>query len=182
MSKLYSLVIALVVMVIAQAHSPLARACGDKLTVLGGGLPFDRIHTSQRQGSMILYLSPDSRLAAANGDARLEEALVRNGHQVRIVHTGAELKQALAESRVDFVLSDWNEVPQLQPEVTAGVPVVPVIYGSSAEERVYAQSRSGCVVESAKGHNRQFVREVESLLENQGSLAESCAGAAAVSG
>jgi len=180
MNRLVSMVTTLAIATLALASAPSALACGDKLTVLGGGIPFDRIHTSHRQGSVILYLNPDSRLSAASGDARLEETLVRNGHQVRVARTGAELKQALAEGRVDFVLSDWNEAPQLQTDIMTGVPVVPVIYGDKAEARAYARSRSGCVVESEKGHNRQFVREVEALIENQSGLAASCTGAAAI--
>jgi len=182
MSKLYSLVVAVVMMVIALANPPPAGACGDKLTVLGGGIPFDRVHANHRHGSLILYLSPDSRLSATNTDARLDQTLTRDGHQVRVVRTSAELKQALEQGSADFVLADWNDAPRLQPDAIAGVPFVPVIYGSSVEERVYAQSRSGCVVESAKGHNRQFVREVETLLENQAGLAASCTGAAVASG
>lgn len=178
MNKLYSMACALTVALLAAAIPPAAQACGDKLTVLGGGIPFDRVHSSHRQGSLILYLSPDSRLAATNADARLDKTLTRNGHQVRVVRTGAELKQALAEGRADFVLADWSEAPQLQPDLIAGVLVVPVIYGSTTEERTLAKSRSGCVVESNKGHNRQFIHEVEALLDKQSGLAASCTGAA----
>ena len=180
MNKLYSTVTALTITALALTSPPAVQACGDKLTVLGGGIPFDRIHTSHRNGSLILYLSPDSRLTETNADARLDQTLTRNGHQVRVARTGAELKQALEETRADFVLADWSEVPQLRPDLIAGVPVVPVTYGSTSEERAYAQSRAGCVVESSKGRNRQFVREVETLLENQSGLAASCSGFGAV--
>ena len=180
MNKRMHLSAAATVVALVMAGSPAALGCGDKLTVLGGGIPFDRIHTSHRNGSLILYLSADSRLTETNADARLDQTLTRNGHQVRVVRTGAELKQALEETRADFVLADWSEVQQLRPDLIAGVPVVPVTYGSSSEERAYAQSRAGCVVESSKGRNRQFVREVETLLENQSGLAASCSGSGAV--
>ncbi len=179
MHRLYAMVTALTVAALTMVNPPAAQACGDKLTVLGGGIPFDRVHSSHRQGSLILYLRPDSRLSATNTDARLDQMLTRNGHQVRVVKSGAELKQALEAGRADFVLADWSDAPQLQLDVIAGVPVVPVVYGSTAEERVYENSRSGCVVESNKGHNRQFVQEVESLLENQAGLAARCSGSVA---
>ena len=175
MNRLFSLVGGLGVALLVLASPPVAQACGDKLTVLGGGLPFDRIHTNHRHGSLILYLSPDSRLLATNGAAHLDQALMRDGHQVRRVQTSAELKQALNESQADFVLIDWTDARQLHPEVITGVPIVPVVYGASAEERAFAQSRSGCVVQSSKGHNRQFVRAVETFLEEkQSGLAASC--------
>jgi len=156
--------------------SPTLRACGDKLTILGGGIPFDRIHSDRRQGVVVLYLMPDSRLSAASGDARLDEKLTRNGHQVRIAHTDAELKQVLAEGKVDFVLADWTEAPRLQPEV-ASTPIVPVIPAGSQDARAHV--RTGCMVEAYKGRDRQFVRDVEALLDNQAGLSATCSGAAA---
>ena len=123
-----------------------------------------------------MYLSPDSRLTATNNDARIDQALTRDGHQVKTVQSSAELKQALDAGQVDFVLIDWNDAKQLQPDVVAHVPVVPVTYGSDAAEKALAQSRSGCVVQSNKRHSQEMVHEVESLLENQSTLATSCSG------
>ncbi len=175
MNKLFPILTALTIAALSMASPPVAQACGDKLTVLGGGLPFDRIHTNHRHGSVILFLSPDSRLAATNGDVALDRTLTRAGHRVRSVRTSAELRQALGTAQVDFVLMDWSEARQLQAGLGTSVPVVPVTYGGSAEERAVAQSRSGCVVQSTRGRGRQLVREVEALLENQSGLASSCA-------
>jgi hypothetical protein len=67
--------------------------------------------------------------------------------------------------------------------VIANVPIVPVTYDGDAAERALAQSRSGCVVQSNKRHSREMVHEVETLLENQSTLASSCSGSlAATSG
>jgi hypothetical protein len=183
MDRIIAVISALAVAVLALASAPSAQACGDKLTVLGGGIPFDKIHTNHRHGSVIMYLSPDSKLSATNNDARLDQALTRDGHQVRLVQSSAELKQALDSGQADFVLIDWSEAKQLQPDVVAKVPIVPVTYGTDAAERALAQTRSGCVVQSSKGHDHQMVHEVEALLENQSGLASSCAASlAATSG
>jgi hypothetical protein len=176
MNKSISLATALGLATLALASAPVAQACGDKLTVLGGGIPFEKIHTNHRHGSLVMYLSPDSRLSAFNNDARLDQALTRDGHQVKMVQSSAELKQALDAGQVDFVLIDWNEAKQLQPNVVASVPIVPVTYGDDAAERALVQSRSGCVVQSNKRHSREMVHEVEALLENQSALATSCSG------
>jgi hypothetical protein len=176
MNRLLTTVTAVTVAVLALASVPAARACGDKLTVLGGGIPFEKIHTNHRRGSLIMYLSPDSRLSATNSDARLDQALTRDGHQVRLVQSSAELKQALDAGQADFVLIDWSEAKRLQSDLLAQVPIVPVTYGSDAAERTLTQTRSGCVVESSKGRSHQMVHEVEALLENQSALASSCAG------
>jgi hypothetical protein len=179
MNKLISLAATLIIATLALASTPVAQACGDKLTVLGGGIPFEKIHTSHRHGSLVMYLSPDSRLSATNSDARLDQALTRDGHQVKVVMSSAELKQALDAGQVDFVLIDLNEARQLQADVLAHVPIVPVTYGSDATERALLQTRSGCVVESNKRHTHEMVHEVEALLENQAALAASCAGSLA---
>ena len=183
MEKLISMVTTLAIATLALVSAPSAQACGDKLTVLGGGIPFEKIHTNHRHGSVVMYLSPSSRLLATNSDARLDQALTRDGHQVKLVQSSAELKQALDSGQVDFVLIDLSEARQLQADVVAHVPIVPVTYGSDAAERALAQSRSGCVVESNKRHTYEMVHEVEALLENQSALASSCAGSlAATSG
>jgi len=176
MNKLLSLAATLALATFVLASATTARACGDKLTVLGGGIPFEKIHTNHRHGSLVMYLSPDSRLSATNSDARLDQALTRDGHQVKVVQSSAELKQALDAGQVDFVLIDWSEAKQLQADVAAHVPIVPVTYDNDAAERALAQTRSGCVVQSNKRHSSQMVHEVEALLENQSSLAASCAG------
>ena len=183
MNRLVSMVTTLAIATFALASAPSALACGDKLTVLGGGIPFDKIHTNHRHGSLIMYLSPDSRLSATNSDARIDQALTRDGHQVKVVQSSAELKQALDSGQADFVLIDWSEAQHLQPGVIAKVPIVPVTYDGDAGERALAQSRSGCVVQSNKRHSREMVHEVEDLLENQSALASSCSGSlAATSG
>ncbi len=176
MNKLTSMATTLAITTLALASAPSAIACGDKLTVLGGGIPFDKIHTNHRHGSLIMYLSPDSRLSAINSDARLDQALTRDGHQVRLVQSNAELKQALDSGQADFVLIDWSEAAHLQPGVIANVPIVPVTYEGDAAGRALAQTRSGCVVQSNKRHSREMVQEVETLLENQSTLASSCSG------
>jgi hypothetical protein len=177
MKKLLAVIVPAAVILSWAMTSPLARACGDKLTILGGGIPFDRIHSDHRHGSVLLYLNPDSRLSTASGDSHLDETLTRNGHQVRIARTDAELKQALSEGKVDFVLADWSEAPRIQPDVSGGIPIVSVIPGGSQDARAHV--RAGCMVESYKGHDRQFVRDVEALLDNQVGLSASCGGAAA---
>ena len=183
MDKLLTMLTTLAIGTLALASAPSALACGDKLTVLGGGIPFEKIHTNHRHGSLVMYLSPDSRLLATNSDARIDQALTRDGHQVKLVQSSAELKQALDSAQVDFVLIDLSEARQLQADVLAHVPIVPVTYGSDATERALAQTRSGCVVESNKRHSHEMVHEVEALLENQSALASSCAGSlAATSG
>ena len=76
------------VAVLGLTASPAIRACGDKLTILGGGIPFDRIHSDRKAGTVILYLVPDSRLSTASAMRAWIEKLTQNGHQVRVARYG----------------------------------------------------------------------------------------------
>jgi hypothetical protein len=164
------------------APVPSVEACGDKLLVLGGGLPFERVHVSRRQSNVILFLNPDSRLSATNSEVRLDQTLARAGHKVRSVVSTAELTRALDEARADFVLMDWRDTHLLPGALRGTVPILPVTYGATAEERAAAQASRNCVVEASKGHNRQFVRAIESILERDASPTDSCTGAGSSAG
>jgi hypothetical protein len=158
------------------AAVPAAHACGDKLVVLGGGLPFERIHVSRHQSNVILFLNPESRFSATNAELRLDQTLSRAGHKVRSVQSTAELTRALDEARADFVLMDWRDARLLSGALRGSAPIVPVTYGASAEERAAAQASRNCVVEASKGRTRQFVRAIEAILERDASPADTCTG------
>jgi len=158
--------------------APPARACGDKLMVLGGGLPFERVHVGRRQSNVILFLNPDSRLSATNAELRLDQTLTRAGHKVRSVVSTTELTRALNEARADFVLMDWRDTRLLPGPLRTGVPIMPVTYGANAEERAAAQASRECVVEASKGRARQLVRAIETILERDASSVGTCAGSA----
>jgi hypothetical protein len=161
---------------------PPALACGDKLMVLGGGLPFERVHVGRRQSNVILFLNPESRLSATNAELRLDQTLARAGHKVRSVVSTAELTRALDEARADFVLMDWRDTRLLPGPLRHSVPIMPVTYGANAEERAAAQASHNCVVEASKGRARQLVRAIETILERDASSAGTCAGSGNAAG
>ena len=150
--------------------------------VLGGGIPFERVHVSRRQSNVILFLNPDSRLSATNAELKLDQTLTRAGHKVRSVVSTAELTRALDEARADFVLMDWRDTRLLSGTIRGSVPVLPVTYGASAEERAAAEESRNCVVEASKGHTRQFVRAIETILERDASPVAACTGSGSATG
>ena len=167
MNKSTSLATALGLATLALASAPVAQACGDKLTVLGGGIPFEKIHTNHRHGSLVMYLSPDSRLSAFNNDARLDQALTRDGHQVKIgaVERRTEAGARCGPGRLRIDRLERGEAAAA--ECGCQRADRPGHLRDDAAERALVQSRSGCVVQSNKRHSREMVHEVEALLENR---------------
>jgi hypothetical protein len=141
-----------------------ALACGDKLVALGGGVPFDRIH-SDHPGNVLLYLNPGSRLNAANNDLRLDRALARAGHTVHSVATRDDLERAMQGAEADVVLMDWADAMQLNAQLTDKVPTLPVNYGGSAGNTVPADAHGRCIIDADKRRAIVLVRAVNSIVE-----------------
>ena len=81
-----------------------AHACGDKLSVIGGGVSFDRVNENQYHGNIVMLLEPDSTLRAANDELKLRRALEYAGNKVRTVETPTELANVLGQGHTDVVL------------------------------------------------------------------------------
>jgi len=141
-----------------------ALACGDKLVALGGGVPFDRIH-SDHPGNVLLYLNPASRLTAANNDLRLDRALTRAGHTVRTVATRDDLDRAVRDAAADVVLMDWADARELDASLTDKVPTLPVRYGAGTADTALAGAGSRCVIDADKRRAIVLVRAVNTIVE-----------------
>ena len=141
-----------------------ALACGDKLVALGGGVPFDRIH-SAHPGNVLLYLNPCSSLNTANNDLRLDRALTRAGHTVRTVATRNDLDRVMRDATADVVLMDWADAMQLNARLTDKLPTLPVRYGAGTTAP--AESHDGCFIEADKRRAVTLVRAVNSIMEGR---------------
>ena len=101
-----------------------AQACGDKLSVIGGGVSFDRV--SQHRGNVVMLVEPNSSLRAANDDLKLRQALEYAGNKVSTVETSAELTRVLDKGKTDVVLVSWSDAVRLQEQMVnrSGSPTV----------------------------------------------------------
>ena len=84
-----------------------AQACGDKLSVIGGGVSLDRV--SQHRGNVVMLVEPNSSLRAANDNLKLRQALEYAGNKVSTVETSAELSRVLELGKTDVVLVSWSD-------------------------------------------------------------------------
>ena len=134
------------------AHAP-AAACGDKLSMMGGGVSFELVNPTRHRGNVVLFVTPDSPLRLSKREQTLEKTLRRAGHTVRVVNSPAELASALQAGNVDIVLTDAQEAT---PRPIATGPEEPC---SSCVAGTYLPaSRNRFFVDFAKPHVRRPCR------------------------
>lgn len=165
-------ILAVLVATTTFVSAPSARACGDKLVPLGGGVRFEQIHVSRHPGKIILFLNPTSTLRTANDEFGLSAALERAGHAVSTVENVQQLEAALQTGNPDLVLMDWSDVVQLHNEVQnegGSPPILPVLYRPTAEQLLAAREQTSCLAPATKRKGRMVVvQSVEQIMERRG--------------
>jgi hypothetical protein len=145
-----------------------AFACGDKLSVIGGGVSFDRV--SQHRGNVVMLVEPNSSLRAANDALKLRQALEYAGNKVRTVETAAELEDVLQQGKVDVVLVSWGESGKLQARLAErqGSPtVLPVAYKTDPVELTNAGRDGTCFARVEQRADKRLVRAVGRVMEQR---------------
>ena len=168
---------------VALTMPQVARACGDKLIVLGHGVRFERIAESRHPSTIVLYLNPQSRLPQADEQFHLAAVLELAGHTVAAVESQAELERSLRDEHPDMVIADLADARALREQLaesSAGPILMPVLYQPTKAELTEAEAQSSCVGQAAKRTRRQLMRTVEDLLERRAKgLPTDCRAAAA---
>jgi DNA-binding NtrC family response regulator len=145
-----------------------AQACGDKLSVIGGGVSFDRV--AQHRGNVVMLVEPNSSLRAANDELKLRQALEYAGNKVSTVENAGELSQVLDKGKTDVVLVSWSDATQLQQQMVnrAGAPtVLRVAYKTDPTELKAASKQGVCYARVEQRQDRQLVRTVGRVLEQR---------------
>ncbi len=156
---------------VAMATLPLASAvfaCGDKLSVIGGGVSFDRL--SQHRGNVVMLVEPNSSLRAANEALKLRQALEYAGNKVRTVDTAAELQSVLEQDPVDVVLVSWGDSGKLQAQLAErpdAPTVLPVAYKADPVELTNASRDGTCFAKVEQRSDKRLVRAVGRVLEQR---------------
>lgn len=144
-----------------------ADACGDKLSVIGGGVSFDRVSRDQYHGNVVMLLAPNSALRAANDELKLRQALEYAGNKVRTVETAADLASIVAKGNVDVVLVSWSDAAKLRDELAggSGAPfLLPVAYGVDNKELTAASQKGVCYT---LARDKQLVKAVSRVMEQR---------------
>ena len=103
-------------------------ACGDKFLVIGRGTR--RIQTARHRASILLVLPPDTGLAAAAREMKLEATLKQAGHTVETLTAPAKMSASLAARRYDFVIAGAAAAAMVVRDssgVTPAPTVIPLV-------------------------------------------------------
>jgi len=84
-------------------------ACGDKLSLVGGGVSFERVSQAGPPGRIVVLSEPGSQMKAAETDLGLVAEFKRSGHDVKVVADANELDRVVREQGADIVVAHWSE-------------------------------------------------------------------------
>jgi len=95
-----------------------AGACGDKLLVLGRGVPF-QVGPAEFPASILFYVNPNSPGSKKVEFTHLQAIMRDAGHRFLHVTGREELAAALKTKRFDIVLADFADAPGLEEMIEA---------------------------------------------------------------
>ena len=108
-------------------------ACGDKLSLVGGGVSFERVSQAGPPGRIVFLAEPGSQMQAAENDLGLVAEFKRAGHDVKVVADSDELDRVVREQGADVVIAHWSEAAATAGRLGKGTgspTVVPMAYKS----------------------------------------------------
>jgi hypothetical protein len=148
-----------------------ARACGDKLLILGRGVRF-QVDTTDYPAAILLYMNPDAPGSQTWGDTQLQSVMKRAGHHLRSVRSREDLTESLKNGRYDIVLADISDAPGLE-ELLQAAPSQPVLLpwvykGTKAAESAARQRYQFFL--KAPGSVRNFLSVIDRTMESKPKL------------
>lgn len=148
--------------------APVLFACGDKFVVLGRGVRFQRIHAARHPASILVYMSPGSRVAQADKEFQLQAMLKLAGHKPVAVE-GPGFTHALSSKKYDLVLADLADAAKLEQEASSAPSkpaVVPVLYNPTSAELATAEESYSCVLQASK-KNRHLLAVLDEVMKSR---------------
>ena len=160
------------------AQTP-ANACGDKLSMMGGGVSFELVNPSLHPARVVLFITPDSSLYGSR--AGLQKKLERAGHTVNAVETAGALQAALQAGPIDLVLTNLGDARTPLPVATGsqGPALLALVYKPTAADFSSATTTNvTCTARVDKSRGSQLLNAVESVIVHKGTgLGTDCAPA-----
>src|SRR5262245_59693292 len=149
---------------------PALDACGDK-SLGPGGIRWQRALAAQYPASILIYVRPNSQIAAAAQELKLQDALRQVGHSYREVSTTSELEAALDSGQFNVVLADVSDLPDVQRRVDASrsrPATVGVAYKPTKAEAKEAASRYKFLIK-APGRSAQYLSTIADAVRSKSS-------------
>lgn len=143
-----------------------AQACGDKFVVFGRG---ERISRSRFPTTILIYMSPGSRIEAVEKEYHMEAILKAAGHRTLVVESQSDIQKELATGRYELVLADFADTPALRREA-AMVPskpeVVWLLFKPTEAERAAAEKETNCMVNASR-KSRGLLSVIDDTTQNR---------------
>lgn len=142
-------------------------ACGDKLSLVGGGVSFERVGQSVPPGRIILLAEPGSAVQAADSDLGLAAEFKHAGHNVTVVTDSNELDRVVREQGADVVVAHWKEAAATSERLrkdNSSPTVVSVSYKADDAAAAKAAGVDKCVCQADKGKGRKLTDAVNKVL------------------
>src|SRR5262249_52936914 len=149
-----------------------ARACGDKLLILGRGVRF-LVDTADYPARILMYVNPASLGSEPFEDAQLQLIVEKACHRLRSVKRKEALVSALKTGRYDLVLADFSDAAGLE-EIVQSAPsrpmLLPWLYKATPAEKSRAEQRYQLFLKapSSVGH---FLSTVDRTMERKAKVA-----------
>lgn len=160
----------LVILVGLVATSSTALACGDKFLIVGRCVSYQRTHSAQHPGHVLILWSSNSKAAAAIRDVELQDFLQQAGHRVNIMEESESTPEAIRSGTYDIVLVDVADADRLRLNLV-GTPtrVLPVMYQATNAEvdQVRQNYRSYLNVRRAPIKRSQLLVELDDAMRRK---------------
>jgi hypothetical protein len=144
-------------------------ACGDKLSLVGGGVSFERVSHAV-PGRIVVLAEPGSPLQAADTDLGLVKEFERSGHNVTVAASASELDRIVHEKGADVVVAHWSEAALTAGRLGHGAEaptVVPVAYKADDAAAAKAAGSGKCVSQAEQRNGRKLSETVDKVLEKR---------------
>lgn len=102
----------------ASVFAPQVDACGDK-SLSPGGIKIQRARAAAFPATILIYAQPNSRIASATRELKLQESLRQVGHKYREVTSLADLDSALGSGQFNVVMADFADLTEVQHRIAA---------------------------------------------------------------
>ena len=142
-------------------------ACGDKSLAFRGAR-LERARAARNPASILILAQPNSRMADAAREMKLQPTLQQYGHTYREVSSIADAEAALASGQYHIVMADLLDGTDLQQRIKPSrVVVVPVAYNLSKAEAKQAEKQYRFLVK-VPGNSTKYLSTIDEAVRSRG--------------
>jgi hypothetical protein len=166
-----TLVVVGIVAATAATFGPDLGACGDK-SLSAGGIRIQRAQAAKYPASVLIYVQPKSRMAAAARELKLQDVLRAYGHTYREVSSSSDFDAALGSGQFNVVMADFASLTDIQRRVEASTSrpaTIGVAYRLTKAEAKEAAKQYRFLI-NAPTREAQYLSTITEAVRSKGSV------------